>query len=183
MGSEDNTIVVIASDHGDMMGRHQLVDKGPFSYDDIYRVPLAVAGPGVHTGSCNEFVYLHDLFATLLELAGVDVPVCDAASLTPLLTDDQGWSSRDEVFGEFDYQICASTQRVIRTRTHKFVFNASDTCELYDLQHDPDEMHNRVNDPVLAATKQDLKARLLARLRVTDDSRAAFHLEAVTWAL
>ena len=181
--ADEDTIVIFASDHGDMMGRHRLLDKGPFSYDDIYRVPLLVGGPRVRTGACDEFVYLHDLFPTILGMAGVEIPPCDGASLLPLLSDDEGWQSRDEVFGEFDYQICASTQRVVRTRTHKFVFNASDTCELYDLMDDPDELHNRVNDPALTEVKEELKGRLLAHLVATDDVRAAFHLEAVRWAL
>lgn len=169
-GQRENTIVMFGSDHGDMMGRHQLMDKGPYMYDDTYRVPLVVAGPGIQHGTCREFVYLHDLFPTILEMGGsTDLPPHDAASLTPLLSGSDGWDSRDEVFGEFDHQIYMSPQRMVRTRTHKFVFNPADVCELYDLAIDPDEMHNRIDDPAYSSIKTDLKARLLAHLKSTRD--------------
>ena len=47
LGLAEETMVIFVSDHGDMLGAHGLYDKGPFMYDDIYRVPLMVrAGPG-----------------------------------------------------------------------------------------------------------------------------------------
>jgi arylsulfatase A-like enzyme len=184
LGQWENTLLIFASDHGDMMGRHQLMDKGPFMYDDTYRVPLIIAGPGVEHGVCEEFVYLHDLFPTILQTAHVaDLPAMDLAqSLQPLLENGEGWTSRDEVFGEFDEQINLFPQRMVRTRTHKFVFNSSDICELYDLERDPHELQNRIDDPACESVKEDLKARLLAHLTATGD-REARRLQAIGWAI
>jgi arylsulfatase A-like enzyme len=175
-GQLDNTIVVFGSDHGDMIGRHQLMDKGAFMYDDTYRVPLIVRGPGVAEGVSDEFVYLHDLFPTLLEWAGVEVPEGTdlAQSLRPLLGGPGRWEPRDAVFGEFDNQILRLPQRMIRTRTHKLIYNSTDVCELYDLQVDPHEMHNLIDDPAHLDVKADLKARLLAHLQATSDPCARF---------
>ena len=183
-GQWDNTVFIFASDHGDMMGRHQLMDKGPFMYDDTYRVPLIVTGPQVARGTCEEFVYLHDLFPTMLDYAGIrDHPEMDLAqSLLPLVFGCGCWSSREEVFGEFDEQINLYPQRMVRTRSQKFIYNSSDICELYDLEEDPCEMVNRIDDPAYRAIKEDLKARLLAHLRATQD-REGKRLSSIHWAI
>ena len=183
-GEADNTILIFASDHGDMMGRHQLMDKGPFMYDDTYHVPLIVAGPGVSRGVCREFAYLHDLFPTMLDWAGVaQLPPMDLAqSLVPLLGGPGSWQSRDEVFGEFDEQINLYPQRMVRTRTHKFVYNSSDLCELYDLERDPHEMVNRIDDPDCKDVKEDLKARLLTHLTATEDPEGR-RLSRIHWTI
>lgn len=182
-GQLENTIVVYAADHGDMMGRHQMLDKGPLMYDDTYRIPLIVRGPGVERGVSDEFVYLHDLFPTILAAADVEVgPNAEAQSLTPLLGGAGQWQEREAVFGEFDSQIHRYPQRMARTRSHKFVYNAGDICELYDLENDPDELVNRITDPAYAAVKRDLQERLLAHLKAVND-REARVLEAVGWAL
>lgn len=184
LGEWENTIVVFGSDHGDMMGRHQLIDKGPFMYDDTYRVPLLITGPGVRPGRCDEFVYLHDLFASFLDWAGVEQPatVDLAQSLRPLLEGRSGWSPREEVFGEFDEQVYPMPQRMVRTREHKLVFNASDVCELYDLERDPHELSNRIDDPAYRDVKRDLLERLMGYQRATDDPESR-RLEAIHWAL
>jgi len=169
-GELERTLFVYSTDHGDMLGRHQLMDKGPCMYDDTYRIPLVVRGPGVRQGTCDEFVYLHDLFATILETAGVETPPrSDSASLCPLFTGAGGWQARDAVFGEAEMQVVHFPQRMVRTRTHKFIYNPAAECELYDLVKDPHEMHNAVNDPAYAGVKEELKARLAAHLEATND--------------
>ena len=183
-GEWENTIFVFSTDHGDMMGRHQLIDKGPFMYDDTYRVPLVVAGPGVRRGRCDEFAYLHDLFPTLLDWAGAEPPegIDLAQSLRPLLTGEAGWSAREEVFCEFDEQAYPMPQRMVRTAAHKLVFNAADICELYDLERDPHELDNRIDDLAYREAKRDLLERLLAYQRATGDPEMR-RLEAIHWAL
>jgi arylsulfatase A-like enzyme len=174
-GQWENTILIFASDHGDMLGRHRLLDKGPFMYDDTYRVPLIVRGPGIPAGRCAEFVYLQEFFPTILDWAGVAAPA-DAdftRSLRPVL-DRAGanWTPRAEVFGEFDQQIALFPQRMIRTRSHKFIFNESDRSELYDLERDPHELTNVAGHVEYAAIQRELAERLLAHLKQTRDPRA-----------
>jgi hypothetical protein len=94
-GLAGETRVCFTSDQGDMLGRHGLYDKGPFMYDDIYRVPLLVRRPGVTSpGRSQTLVYNMDLAATLWDLAGQSVPPPGSArSLLPVLTgqaDDLG---------------------------------------------------------------------------------------------
>jgi arylsulfatase A-like enzyme len=86
------------------------------------------------------------------------------------------------VFGEFDEQGNLFPQRMVRTRTHKFVYNSSDVCELYDLERDPDELQNRIDDAHYSSVKEDLKARLLEHLVATED-REGRRLRSIHWAI
>ena len=46
-GQIENTIIVYATDHGDMCGAHRLIDKHYNMYDDITHIPMAFAGTGI----------------------------------------------------------------------------------------------------------------------------------------
>ena len=73
-GLSENTIVVYTSDHGLGVGQHGLMGKQNL-YDHSMRIPLIMRGPGVPIGlRSSARLYLHDLYPTLLQIAGVDVP-------------------------------------------------------------------------------------------------------------
>jgi len=87
----DDTVVVFTSDHGDMCGGHGLVNKGPFAYEEIMRVPLYVRMPGnkgVQRGVvCDALSSSVDLAPTICDLAGVhDTASLSGRSLVPLVT-------------------------------------------------------------------------------------------------
>lgn len=165
-GVLDDTVVIYSSDHGDMVGHHKLIDKGPYPYDDIQRIPLVVAGPGISVGTTSdEFVYLHDLTPTILDWAGAEpFPCSNAQSLAPLMAGGQLAQPRDDVYMTRHHHPFAYEQRWVRTRRFKYCFNAFDIDELYDLEADPDEMVNRIDDPALAGVKEDLIARMAAHM-------------------
>ena len=103
-GLYDNTTIVFTADHGDAMGAHRLIEKGEFMYDETYRIPMIVKSPLIREpGSGNDdFVYLHDLFPTALELAGEDLPELDQArSLVPILKGESSRAPREFVYGQF----------------------------------------------------------------------------------
>ncbi|MBC7234710.1 MAG: sulfatase-like hydrolase/transferase, partial [Chloroflexi bacterium] len=161
LGLLEETIVVYTSDHGSMVGHHKLIDKGPYPYDDIQRIPLIVAGPNVEPGVCNEFVYLHDLTSTILEWAGAEpFPCSNAQSLTPVLQGGHLAQPREEVYMTRHHHPYAYEQRWLRTERFKYCFNAFDVDELYDLALDPDEMVNRIDDPEYTAIKAELIERM-----------------------
>jgi arylsulfatase A-like enzyme len=58
---------------------------------------------------------------------------------------------------------------MIRTQTHKLIYRATDTSELYDLVEDPRELHNRYADPALQAIRQQLSTALLDWYQRTSD--------------
>jgi len=171
LGVLDNTIVVYTSDHGSMVGHHKLTDKGPYPYDDIQRIPLIVAGPGVSGGQeCNDFAYLHDLAPTFLQIAAAEPIHCTAAqSLIPALVGDAMPQERSDVYMTRHHHPYAYEQRWLRTRRFKYAFNAFDVDELYDLENDPEEMVNRIDDPSFRAVRDQLVQTMWERIVDTRD--------------
>ena len=156
---EENTLVVFSTDHGDMMGAHRLIEKGPFTYEQCYRLPMVAAHPACEDpGSvCDEFVYLHDLFPTILEVAGLNPPdVPDSQSILDNMLGRAAPTGRDSIYTAFHSQIFPLEQRMVRTRTHKFVYNVSDMGELYDLVNDPWEMRNLIDLPETRVVQNEL---------------------------
>jgi arylsulfatase A-like enzyme len=72
-GISDNTLVIFVSDHGDMLGDHQLLVKGAFFYDACTRVPLLMRWPAqLHASQVrNDLAQINDLTATILAAAGM----------------------------------------------------------------------------------------------------------------
>ncbi|MCY9669199.1 sulfatase-like hydrolase/transferase [Paenibacillus alginolyticus] len=168
-GLSDNTIVLFTADHGDMCGGHRMMDKHYVMYEDVVKVPLAVRWPGmVAPGSrCDQFVYnMLDLPPTLLEASGSPSPerigvALHGESLLSLLQghEPQGW--RDHVVATYNgQQFGLYSQRMIRTSDWKYVWNPTDTDELYDMRADPNELSNIARHPDHAATVTELRHRL-----------------------
>lgn len=161
-GVLDDTIIVYTTDHGSMVGHHKLIDKGPYPYDDIQRIPLIAAGPGIAAGhTSDEFVYLHDLTPTILEWGGAAPFLCsNAQSLVPVLQGGTLPEPRDDVYMTRHHHPYPCEQRFVRTSRYKFAFNLLDVDELYDLEADPDEMVNQIDNPAYATVRTDMEARM-----------------------
>jgi len=171
-GLEENTLVVFGTDHGDQMGAHRMIEKGPFAYEESWRLPLIAAHPACENpGSvCDEFVLLNDLFPTFLETAGVTPPeVPDNRSILPQVLGRAEPTGRDSVYGAFHAHLFPAPLRFVRTKRHKLVFNQVDMGELYDVIDDPWELHNRFNDPAMAEVKAQLMARLREHMETLQD--------------
>jgi arylsulfatase A-like enzyme len=173
-GQRDNTIVVFTTDHGDLCGAHRMMDKHYVLYDDVTHVPLIISGPGIAAGQVRgEFVYnLLDCaptLADLLDLPGLPDPA--GRSLAPLLgaaTPPADW--RDDVVLTYNgQQFGLYTERAIRTHDWKYIWNATDVDELYDLNADPHELTNRIGDSSLAPLVTELRRRLHAQLSAAGD--------------
>ena len=92
-GLRESTLVVFSSDHGEMLGDHGLLLKGPMMYEGAVRVPLIMRWPGVLARGARraELVSLVDLCATFLDAAGLpDLPASQGASLLPLARGEPG---------------------------------------------------------------------------------------------
>ena len=103
LGLADNTVVLFTSDHGDLMGDHQLMLKGPCHFQGLIRVPLLIQVPGMATGTVTHaLASTIDLPQTILELAGLDPsPRMQGRSLVPLLADPTT-AVRDHILIEDD---------------------------------------------------------------------------------
>lgn len=171
LGLTDSTVVMMTADHGEFTGAHRLHDKGPAMYDDIYRIPALVRVPGMPAGQVREeFVTLMDFTATILDVAGQPAEkAVDGCSLLPLVAGEHPtW--RPSMLAEFHGHHFPYPQRMLRTRTHKLVVNPESVNELYDLEADPYELDNRIDDPALAEVKADLMRQLYRQLRDRGDN-------------
>lgn len=169
-GQAEDTLVVFTSDHGDYLGAHGLMFKGVAAFEEAYRVPLIVRGPGIEAGLVvDEAVSLLDLPRTLVRLLlGKEFP-CQGGDLSGRLRGEAPAGS-GEAFAEFHGQRLGYTQRVVWHGDWKYVFNGFDEDELYDLAADPHELRNLAADPRHAGTLRDMARRLWRRLRETDDT-------------
>ncbi len=166
-------VVVHSSDHGDFTGSHRQFNKGPLMYEETYHIPLVVRWPGVveDGARCASFVRLLDLMPTFLELADIDPPAdIDGRSIVPLLegTTPDEWP--DSLFAEYHGdEFGLYSQRMIRTERYKYVYNPPGVDELYDLERDPHELQNVIDNPQYAETKLRLRQQLAEWMTDTDD--------------
>lgn len=154
-GLAENTIVMFTSDHGEMLGDHQLMLKGPFMYDCAVKVPLIVRWPGVaQPGSRRrELVQWVDLAPTFLEAAGLPVPsAVQGESLVPLLRGvDVPWRqwalchyrNSGNPYSEPAHVTMLRLDRYKLVVHHGSPASSRErTGELYDLEADPQELMN-----------------------------------------
>jgi arylsulfatase A-like enzyme len=166
LGQTDNTLIVFTSDHGHFLGQHGLVAKGPFHYEDMIRVPMIAAGPGLPVGAINEAPQtLVDIPATFAAAATGSVPAwMQGRDMRSAWARGEG---RDAVIVENHHNGAAVHLRTIVTATHKLTVyrGRPDWGELFDLQNDPNERHNLFHrDPAL-------RARLMEQLVQADLER------------
>ena len=166
----DNTLIVFLSDHGDYMGAHRLMLKGIPAFEEAYRVPLVMAGPGISVGqTITQTVSLLDLPRTLTQLTtGADFE-CHGRSLLPLLGDIPAKNWCNEAFAECHGQRFYYTQRVLWQENFKYVFNGFDQDELYDLSADPHELHNLAVGAGHRRRLEQMATRMWELVRKTGD--------------
>ena len=169
-GQRENTIIIFTSDHGEALGDHGLVQKGCRFYEGLVRVPLIIAGPDITRGvESDALVELLDMSATLLEVAGVDIPTHhQGIPLSPILTgraapDHHRDFVRCEYYDALDAAFCGgagSFATMYRDRRHKIAsYHDVGLGELYDLEADPWEYDNLWDDPAHASLKCELLQR------------------------
>ncbi|MAX72420.1 MAG: choline-sulfatase [Nioella sp.] len=160
-GLEQNTVIIFTSDHGEMLGERGMWMKDCF-YEWSARVPLFISAPGVAPGRSSAVVSLVDLMPTLLEFAGVDLPVAtgqDGDSLVPLLHGQtDGW--KDEAIVDYAGSGYPSPSRMVRQGRYKYWLTWGLGPVLFDVVADPDELQNLAGNPEYS----ELEARLHDRL-------------------
>lgn len=171
LGLADDTLVIFTSDHGEWLGDHGLMLKGPMFYEGLARVALVLRGPGVLSGKVvADPVSTIDLFSTFTDYSGLCTQATPhSVSLRPLLGKENA-ASRSYARSEW----CVSEQRCgqelmlqcVRTRTHKLTLEQhSGAGELYDLCNDPFELENRFADAGCRGVRRELEEMIASRPR------------------
>lgn len=194
-GAWEDTVVLLMSDHAEMMGDHVSMGKGGF-FDGSYHIPLIVRDPAMTASrgrKVDAFTEAVDILPTAMELMGVPVPIhLDGRSLTPFLRGATPKAWRDAAFWDFDFRSISdggvekrfglrpqqSNLAVVRTDRHKYVhFGGGLPPVLFDLHDDPDETRNRAADPAYASLRLEMAERLLTwRAEHLDQSLALMEL-------
>jgi len=150
LGRRDDTVIVAAADHGDMLGERGLWYKMTF-FERAVRVPLILCAPALFAPRrVAQGVSLVDLLPTLLDMAGLDMagrrgrdavsaPI-DGTSLMPLAAGGDG--GPETVYGEYMAEGTSQPIFMIRRGNHKYIACDGDPPQLFDLAADPLELNN-----------------------------------------
>lgn len=144
-----NTLIVFTSDHGDLLGDHNLFRKS-LPYEGSINIPLIIYDPGnmMELGRnrvISEPVELMDIMPTLLDAAGVCIPeTVEGSSVLPLIRgEDRAW--REYIHGEHSYG--KKSNHFIVTGKEKYIWYSQTGREQYfDLENDPEELYDLAKD-------------------------------------
>ncbi|WP_345814521.1 choline-sulfatase [Paraburkholderia sp. PREW-6R] len=196
-GLAEDTVIVVTSDHGDMLGERGLWYKMTF-FEGGCRVPLIVHAPQqFHAHRVSASVSHLDLLPTLVELARGEPPASwpdplNGRSLIPHLRGGRGArgepDGHDEAIGEYLGEGAIAPIVMLRRGRLKFIHSPADPDQLYDVQADPLERENlatqREYAEQVAALRQEIAQRWnLAALHdeiVQSQRRRRFHFKATT---
>ena len=167
-GGMDNTWIVYSADHGEMLGDHGLIAKKVF-YEGAVKVPLVVRPPDGIEGWVSAGLTDHlDIAATLTDVAGADAVVeSPGRSLVPLIDagagDENAQQHHAAVLSEF---VGRDPYSMVLTDRYKMTVNTRnrEPLDLYDMEEDPSELHNRVEDPALAGVRKAISEEHLPSL-------------------
>lgn len=172
LGLAKDTIVVLTSDHGDMLGSHgQRLKRKP--WDESIRVPGIIRYPRVSPqGRTTSAIFTHVDFApTMLGLCGIHIPAAmQGADLSGVVTGKTKQGPDEaflQIFGPFQGDGTEAGWRGIRTRRYTYARYRDKPWVLFDNETDPDQQQNLIGDTALVA---QLEKRLNAWMRRTGDS-------------
>ncbi|MBC2715579.1 MAG: sulfatase-like hydrolase/transferase [Desulfobacteraceae bacterium] len=166
-GLADNTWIIYSADHGEMMGDYKLMEKQVF-YKQSVRVPTIIRPPkAVSPKTVDDMVEGIDLPATILDIAGAEpLPKSSGQSLVPIL--NGAGSKKEFAFSELGQRVADKDGVRDKEKRWNFVSAANQryrltyetttktACEFFDLQEDPDELTNRINDPAVKKLCNDM---------------------------
>lgn len=156
-GRMEDTIVCFTVDHGDHLGQHAMYQKMEM-YEQAIRVPWLLYLPGSQPRRFDQPVSQLDIMPTLLTLLGLEpLDDLDGISLANAIT-ERALPPERPVFSQYSGNpTVGDIRRAVITRRYKYVFDPTDTAELYDLERDPLETKNLAADPAYAEVLAQLR--------------------------
>jgi len=172
-GLDKSSLVVYMGDNGFSWGEHGLIDKRHF-YEESVKVPLIVHCPDIFQGkkTVKKMVQNVDIAPTVLKAAGLEKPdyMPGESFLRLLNSDTTNW--RDKIFYEYYWEYdfpMTPTVFSVRTDKYKYIryYGIWDSNELYDLENDPYEMVNLIEQPEYKEVAEGLVGELYDWLEST----------------
>lgn len=130
-----NTVVVLTADHGEQFLDHDGWEHNDTLYDELIRVPLVIRAPGTTPGVVRDQVQIVDLYPTLLEYAGADLPTDVPGRVLAL-------QSGGDLQSEPAFSEISGVQYAVRTDDWKLIMSVNRPTQLFDLHNDARERHN-----------------------------------------
>ncbi len=163
----ENTIIVYTSDQGFFVGEHGWFDKR-FMYEQSLRTPLLIQYPGKikANSTSDKMVQNIDLAPTFLDLLGLDIPEdIQGESLKPILYGEKVDNWRTAIYYHYyEFPGFHSVKRHygVRDSRYKLIhfYYDIDQWEFYDLEKDPNEITNAINNPVYKVEVDRMKKEL-----------------------
>jgi choline-sulfatase len=149
-GLSDNTIIVLTTDHGELLGEHGLWYKKNF-FEEACRIPLIISHPQIAERRVTENVSLVDLLPTLLEIAGDNTqsslvePVAGHSLWDLATASSASWGH--PVYAENLAEGATTPLLMAKQDQLKYIYSAVDPDQLYDLATDPNEQVNQIDNP------------------------------------
>ena len=170
-GELRDTVVMFTSDNGYFLGEHRMRQGKIWSQEPSLRVPFVITGPGIPKGQRFDPITTEDITATILDLAGATPPhPSDGVSVVPSFQADRGWRAPLLTEGLLTSRVFrdAASNPVagfddprsyigLRTPGWKYTRYDDGDGELYDLDSDPNELHNHYGDPDYAPVQDELE--------------------------
>ncbi len=157
-----NTVVMFISDHGEMLGDHNLFRKA-MPYEGSAHVPMLLKGPGIPGGVVSgDVMELRDVMPTLLDAAGLPIPAAvDGRSALKRLAGApwREWMHGEHAFGDH------SNHYIVTSRDKYIWFSQSGREQYFDLASDPGELHDAIQDPGVQERIAYLRQKLIGALR------------------
>ena len=185
-----DALVIYTSDHGDALASHCLYAKGPVMYNEIARIPLLIAGPGVPKGVVDRNPVSHiNIPAMILEYMGIPVPKCFEGKSLLQEAYNPKIRTNDYIVTEFTrYEIDhdgfggLQMMRAVFDGRYKLAVHLLDPVdEFYDTETDPYEMKNLIEDEAYEEEKVRLHKLLLEWMNATRDPFRGYQWEHRPW--
>jgi arylsulfatase A-like enzyme len=169
--------VIYLSDQGFYLGEHGWFDKR-FMYEESFRTPMLMRYPGqIKAGSINNNMVLNmDIAPTVLEATGVKIPTDMQGKSFLNQVKNTNTKGRDALYYHYyeNGEHSVSPHFGIKTERYKLIrfYKRVNTWELYDLQKDPSEMKNLINEKAYQKQVVMLKKQLLQQIKQYEDTEA-----------
>lgn len=186
-GLAENTIVIYTSDQGFYLGDHGWFDKR-FMYEESLRMPFLIRYPDLVKESLvnNDIITNIDFAPTLLDFAGVNIPKeVQGRSFAPNIAGQspEDWpKSMYYHYYEFPFWHHVQPHYGLRSERYKLIhfYYSVDKWEFYDLENDPDELNNAINDQQYASIIADMKIQLKEKMKTYDDDKSIDEFRKIT---
>ncbi|MEQ8700895.1 MAG: sulfatase-like hydrolase/transferase [Bauldia litoralis] len=175
LGMAENTVILFTSDHGDWMGDHGIMQKGPLHYQGLVRVPFIwtePAGQGEAAAATTDgLAGTLDMARSILMRAGLAPPIgMQGQNLNDMISGEAGSRHDGVVIEQQTTMPYLGLDRAVRVRTfvdaewRLTLWEGYDWGELYNLREDPDELVNLWSDPGHLAARRALMERMLRKM-------------------